>query len=73
MLSEMSGATSLDTVTGQVRELLANEAVHTIVLDVDSRTQRWAAGSVVAASESPRRTVSASNAGWKESAVGPAA
>jgi signal peptide peptidase SppA len=54
LLSQMSGATSLDVLTGQLREALANDAVKTIVFDVNSP-----GGSVAGASEFAREVLRA--------------
>jgi signal peptide peptidase SppA len=54
LLSEMSGATSLDVLTGQLREAMATDAVKTIVLDVNSP-----GGSVAGASEFAREVMKA--------------
>jgi signal peptide peptidase SppA len=54
LLSDMSGATSLDVLTGQIRDAVAMDAVKTIVLDVDSP-----GGSVAGASELAREIMKA--------------
>lgn len=54
MMSEMSGGTSFDRLTAQLREALGNTNVNTIVLDVDSP-----GGSVAGATEFAREVLRA--------------
>lgn len=54
LLSEMSGGTTFETLTGQLREVMANKAVKTIVLDVDSP-----GGNVAGATEFAREVMKA--------------
>lgn len=54
LMTEMSGGTSFQALTGQLREAMANKAVKTIILDVDSP-----GGSVAGATEFAREVMRA--------------
>jgi signal peptide peptidase SppA len=54
LLSEMSGGTSFEALTSQLREMVANKSISTIVLDVDSP-----GGSVAGATEFAREVMKA--------------
>lgn len=54
LLSDMSGGTTFQTLTGQLHEAMANKAIKTIVLDVDSP-----GGSVAGATEFARELLRA--------------
>jgi signal peptide peptidase SppA len=54
LMSEMSGGTTFEKLTGQVREAVSNPAIRTIVLDIDSP-----GGSVAGATEFARELMAA--------------